>query len=183
MERNAWLMFIYQIPALPSTHRAYAWRKLKSLGALYLQNSICLLPALRGIEEKLQSLRAEIVERGGQAQLFHVDWREPAEEESLIGRMRAQSDDEYGEFLEKCADFHAELRNERERGHLTFGELEENEAELEKLRSWLPRVRTRDFFKASRAEASIVALADCEKDFTLFESQIEKADEGGLLRP
>jgi len=176
-------MFIYQIPALPSTHRAYAWRKLKSLGALYLQNSICLLPAMKGMEEKLQALRDEIAERGGQAQLFHVDWREPLEERDLIGRMQAQSDDEYDEFLEKCADFHAELRKERERNHLTFGELEENEAELQKLRSWLPRVRTRDFFKASRGDVAVEALAECEKDFTLFERQIEKADEGGLLRP
>jgi len=183
MGKNAWLMFIYQIPALPSTHRAYAWRKLKSLGALYLQNSICLLPTMKGMEEKLKTLRDEIAERGGQAQLFHVDWPKTSEEQDLIGRMKAQSDDEYDEFLEKCVDFHAELRKERDRNHLTFGELEENEAELQKLRSWLPRVKTRDFFGATRGDVSVEALAECEKDFSLFESQIEKADEGGLTRP
>lgn len=176
-------MFLYQIPALPSTHRAYAWRKLKNMGALYLQNSICLLPSMKGVEEKLTSLRADIAERGGQVQLFHIDWPKASEEQDLILRIKAQSDDEYGEFLEQCEDFHAELKKERERNHLTFGELEENEAELQKLRSWLPRIKARDFFAALRGEAAIAALAECEKDFSLFESQIEKAEQGGLIRP
>lgn len=176
MGKSTWLMFIYQIPAMPSTHRAYAWRKLKGMGALYLQNSICLLPMLKGVEEKLKALRAEIGERGGQAQLFHIDWPEPSEAKAIVERMKAQSDDEYDEFLGRCEDFHAELKKERERNHLTFGELEENEAELQKLKTWLPRVNARNFFDAPRGKAAATALVECEKDFSLFEREIEKAE-------
>lgn len=177
MEKSSWLLFIYQIPALPSTHRAYAWRKLKSLGALYLQNSICLLPAKDEVDEKLRALRVEISERGGQAQLFHTDWPDQGENEAVVERIKNQSDDEYKEFLEQCEDFHAELKKERERLHLTFGELEENEAELQKLRSWLPRIAARDFFSAHLGKMAVAGLDECEKDFALFEIQIEKASE------
>lgn len=166
---------------MPSTHRAYTWRKLKELGALYLQNSICLLPALNEVEKKLTVLRAETAERGGQAQLFHIEWLEPSEEQHLLDRIRNQSGDEYREFLEKCEKFHLELRKERERDHLTFGELDENEAELQKLRSWLPRIITRDYFEVPERGQSIAALEECEKDFTLFEHQIERASDRPLL--
>ena len=172
MRQYAWLLFIYQIPATPSTHRAYAWRKLKGLGALYLQNSICIFPANGELERALAALRTEIADRGGHAQLFHADFS-PDECAGLTERFGGQSDDEYGEFLEQCGDFHAELLKERGRRHFTFGELEENEAELQKLRSWLPRIEARDFFSAASHNLAVKALADCEDDFALFEREIE----------
>lgn len=174
MKRQPWLLFIYQIPATPSTHRAYAWRKLKSLGALYLQNSICLLPANTGLERALDDLRADIGGRGGHAQLFHVVFS-PEESSGLIKRFDTQSDDEYGEFLEKCGDLHAELRKERDRKHFTFGELEENEAELQKLRLWLPRIESRDFFGAPSRDPAKKALIECGEDLALFERETETA--------
>jgi len=172
MDQHAWLLFIYQIPATPSTHRAYAWRKLKSLGALYLQNSICVFPASGDLERALEALKAEVADRGGHAQLFHAAFS-PAEAADLVGRFGAQTEDEYDEFLEQCADFLAELSKERSRRHFTFGELEENEAELQKLRSWLPRIEARDFFAAASRELVRKALGDCADDFALFEREVE----------
>ena len=58
----------------------------------------------------------------------------------------AQSDEEYGEFIERCDDLHAELTKERGKNHYSFAELEENDAEVKKLKSWLSRIQTRDFF-------------------------------------
>lgn len=174
MDHHAWLLFIYQIPATPSTHRAYAWRKLKSLGALYLQNSIGVFPASEDLERALEALKAEVAERGGHVQLFHAAFS-PGEAADLAERFRAQSEDEYGEFLEQCGDFHAELSKERGRHHFTFGELEENEAELQKLRSWLPRIEARDFFAAPSRDLVRKALEDCTDDFALFEREVEVA--------
>jgi hypothetical protein len=33
-----WLILIYHLPRDPSRHRVAVWRKLKALGALYLQD-------------------------------------------------------------------------------------------------------------------------------------------------
>ena len=66
----------------------------------------------------------------------------------------AQSDEEYGEFIERCDDLHAELTKERGKNHYSFAELEENDAEVKKLKSWLSRIQTRDFFRFARTKGS-----------------------------
>ncbi len=174
MELSSWLLFIYQLPTLPSTHRAYAWRKLKALGALYLQNSICVLPSVEDLRLKLQALRAEIAERGGAAQLFNIEWPDASEEKTIVSKIRSQVDDEYNEFLGECDEFHEELKGEREKAHFTFGEFEENEGELQKLRTWLPKIRSRDYFEASLHDRAIAALEACEKDFAVFEEEVQR---------
>jgi hypothetical protein len=40
-----WLVLVYRIPSDPTRLRATVWRRLKSLGAVYLQNSAAALPA------------------------------------------------------------------------------------------------------------------------------------------
>lgn len=176
METPRWLLFLYQVPSTPSTHRAYAWRKLKAIGALYLQNSICLLPSRDELRGRLGELRDEISARGGEASLLELELVDKGECEAMICRFDEQVGDEYGEFLEQCGDFHAELRKERDKKHLTFGELEENEAEIDKLRSWLPRILARDFFDMKLKAAALAALEKCERDFSLFERQVEAAE-------
>lgn len=173
MDASSWLLFIYQLPASPSTHRAYVWRKLKSLGALYLQNSICLLPVATSIEKKLVELRSEIAGRGGEAKILHISMNEQSERETVLALFESQMNDEYGEFLEQCSDFHAELEKERKKSHFTFGELEENEAELNKLRLWIPKLLGRDYFEVSIRRKAIEALQSCEKDFEVFQTEVE----------
>jgi len=180
MEDNSlWLLFAYQLPASPSTHRSYVWRKLKALGALYLQNSICILPAIGPVEDTLRWLYDEILSRRGTTSIFHVSLLDGEEREDIIARFRRQMEDEYGEFIEQCGEFHAELAKERGRKHLTFGELEENDADLAKLRLWLPKLRARDFFQVDIAREAAAGLESCETDFRQFESEVEAASGGG----
>ena len=178
MENRSWLLFIYQVPASPSTHRAYAWRKLKNLGALYLQNSICLLPATAEIEERLNNLRLEIESRGGAGRLLHMSLQSEAEESKVLSQFKKQMDDEYEEFLDKCGDFHTELTEERSKHHFTFGELEENEVELNKLRAWLPKIEVRDYFGTEKRAESEASLLACEEDFSTFEWEVEEDEHG-----
>jgi transposase len=48
--------------------------------------------------------------------------------------------------------FLEEIAYERGRGRATYAEVEESEADLERLQKWLVRVGTRDYFAASGAE-------------------------------
>lgn len=41
-----WLLLIHRVPVEPSTLRVKAWRKMKEIGALYLQQSAAICPLL-----------------------------------------------------------------------------------------------------------------------------------------
>lgn len=176
MDRKCWNLLVYKVPAQPSTQRVYVWRKLKGWGALYLQQSVCVLPHREDLQQYLAELKADITAGGGEADLLIIWIDEPDQNAMLVNRFQQQADREYQEFLGQCRDLHSELSEERKIGNLTFAELEENEAELNKLRSWLPKIRDRDLFDAPKYSQATEALNACELDFQLFSQQIYQAE-------
>src|SRR5258706_11709283 len=69
-EGNSWLLLVYRVPSEPTRLRAAVWRRLKSLGAIYLQNSAAALPASIDAERALRKLRREILDMSGTAVLL-----------------------------------------------------------------------------------------------------------------
>lgn len=179
MSQENWHLLIYRVPAQPSTKRVYIWRKLKSWGGLYLQQSVCVLPYREDFQRALEGLKADILASGGEADLLTVAIADPEQNAMLIQRFQQQAEEEYQEFLGRCGDFHKELDHEREIKNLTFAELDENEVELAKLRSWLPKIRDRDLFDATAYKAAIEELKLCEQDFEKFSQQVYDAQEVG----
>jgi hypothetical protein len=174
---GTWLMLCYNLPADSSTQRVYVWRKLKNAGVFYWQNAVCLLPERPGLQRLFEQLQKEIEARKGNATISTIQLPDPKEHASTVARFQQQANEEYQEFLGRCRDFHAELEKERKESHFTFAELEENEVELDKLRSWLPKIRERDYFKAALRGKAEAALAACGKDFARFGAQVAKANE------
>ena len=107
---SGWLLLVYRIPSDPTRLRATVWRRLKSLGAVYLQNSAAALPATDGAERALRKLRREILEMNGSAVLLTCSAL--AGEQDMVALFQAARDDEYDEILDKCHDFHAGLDKE-----------------------------------------------------------------------
>src|ERR1700752_3078323 len=157
-----WLLLVYRIPSDPTRLRAAVWRRLKSLGAVYLQNSAAALPATDGAGRALRRLRREILEMNGSAVLLSCSAL--AGEQDMVALFQAARDDEYDEILDKCRDFHAGLEKEYDAHHFTFGELEENEVELVKLKNRYAKVRVRDVFGAPNGAATREALDACEQE-------------------
>lgn len=156
-----WLVLIYRIPSEPTRLRATVWRRLKGLGAVYLQNSVATLPAGSSSERALRKLRREILEMGGTAQLLAS--QALAGQTDILAVFQAARDDEYEEIIDKCQDFHGQLHKEYDAGHYTYAELEENEEDLVKLRNWLAKITERDVFGAPRRAATLEAIASCEQ--------------------
>jgi hypothetical protein len=137
----AWLVLIYKVPTEPSRQRATVWRRLKALGAVYLQDGIAALPDSSSAERSLRALQNEIKGFGGVGYLLRS---EPvtgeAEVRAVYNRAR---NDEYEEILDRCRDFEAEIEREVRNQHLTYAELEENDEDLTKLKNWLEPDATR----------------------------------------
>ncbi len=156
-----WLLLVYRIPSEPTRLRAGVWRKIKGLGAIYVQNSVAALPASPAAERAMRGLRAEIGELGGSA--FLLDAGVLAGQAQLLELFNAARNDEYEEIVDRCDDFLAQVHKEYDAHHFTYAELEENDVDLAKLRGWLEKVRGRDAFGASGWAAANEALAGCER--------------------
>jgi len=162
-----WLMLNYTLPREPSRLRVGAWRKLKKSGAVSIAQSMWVLPDQDDLHVTLVRLKNEIVAGGGTAFLMCVSVDEDTKRD-FIARFGASRDEEYAELLEQCEDFHNEIEKETARRNFSFAEIEENEADLEKLKSWRQTILTRDFFGAALAQKSLEALGACEAEFEAF---------------
>ena len=169
-EGTTWLVLIYRIPSEPTRLRATVWRRLKGLGAVYLQNSVATLPAGSASERALRKLRREILDRGGTAQLLAS--QALAGQQDILAVFQAARDDEYEEIIDKCQDFHGQLQKEYDAGHYSYAELEENEEDLVKLRNWLAKITERDVFGAPKRAATHEALASCEQALEEYAARV-----------
>jgi hypothetical protein len=176
-DADHWLLLIYRIPSEPSRLRAAVWRRLKSLGAVYVQNSVAALPAGEREERALRKLRREILDMNGTGVLMSCSALVGGH--SILALFQAARDSEYEEILDKCQDFHAGLDKEYVANHFTYGELEENEVELVKLRNWYAKVLARDVFGASAQGAAREALEACAQAMETYAARVYLEDGDG----
>lgn len=167
---DRWLLLVYRIPSEPTRLRAAVWRRLKSLGAVYLQNSAAALPAGEQAERALRRLRREILEMDGTAVLLSCSAL--IGDQDVVALFQTARDSEYEEILDKCRDFHAGLDKEYAAMHFTYGELEENEVELAKLRSWYAKVSKRDAFGAPARASASEAIHGCEQALEAYTARV-----------
>jgi DNA-binding transcriptional regulator PaaX len=165
-----WLLLVYRVPPEPTRLRAAVWRRLKSLGAIYLQNSAAALPAGVEAERALRKLRGDILEMSGTAVLLSCSV--VAGEQQILSAFQAARDDEYEEIVDKCDDFQAQLRKEYQAEHFTYAELEENEVDLVKLRNWMAKVVARDAFGASGRAVADEAILGCERALEEYAARV-----------
>src|SRR5260221_5407405 len=102
-EGNGWLLLVYRVPSEPTRLRAAVWRRLKSLGAIYLQNSAAALPASIDAERALRKLRREIPDMSGTAMLLARSVLEG--EQDVMAALQAAPDDQVARILDKIEDF------------------------------------------------------------------------------
>ena len=107
---EGWLVLIYRVPSEPSRLRSAVWRRLKSLGAIYLQNSAAALPASVGNERALRKLRSQILDMEGTAALLAC--RVLAGEQEVRATFQAARNDEYEEIVNRCEDFLGQVKKE-----------------------------------------------------------------------
>lgn len=159
-----------------STLRVHCWRKLRSLGALYIQNSVCLLPQRPETVRAGARLLDRVKRGGGSGRVITIAITDAAEERAIMEAFRAERADEYREVCSRTPAFLEEIAMERARGRATYTELEESEADLERLRTWLKRVQGRDYFGADgRAEAE-AAIERCAEELAAFEAEAFAAE-------
>jgi hypothetical protein len=160
----------------PDSLRVQVWRKLRSLGALYLQQSVCLVPARPEVVREVRRLADRIRHQGGTARVLSMTFTDPAEEQAVIAELNAARDAEYAEVLERLPELRRELADEQARGNATYAEVEESEADLERFRTWQAKIAARDYFQAPAGHAAREAVEQAAAELAVFEAAALRAE-------
>lgn len=176
---HEWVLLTYKLPPNPARHRVAIWRKLKSLGGVYLQNGVCVLPKTDEHVRRTRVIVKDIERVGGDAILMETVTLSRSEELKLIDRFAAARDEAYIEFISRCDDFEAEIAKERAAGKFIYAEVEENEEDLAKLRTWFQKITTLDFFGAPRRAEAEDRLQRCAVILDDYAWEVFEAEDGG----
>ena len=176
-----WLVLIYRVPSEPSRLRATVWRRVKRLGAIYVQNSVAALPLTPANERSLRGLRSEIEEHLGGTAMLLVSTSVAGDNE-LVSAFNAARNDDYEEVVDRCRDFIAGIEQEYVAEHFTYGELEENDEDLAKLKGWNEKIQARDYFGASGLKSTLEALARCEEALNAFADRVYQEESRKLAQ-
>ena len=145
MERPRWVLLVYRLPREPSRHRVAVWRKLRDLGALYLQDGVAVLPEDAVTREQLEWLQLRVREAGGEATLWEARPGTMAEEAELVETFRSSREEAYRAII-------AEAERLRRKAQMGGGALLE---QLRKLEREFRAERHRDYFRSPlRGEAA-----------------------------
>jgi len=167
-----WLLFLPQLPASPSTLRVMVWRKMRAAGALGLQNGVWILPQTSGQKQLVEELSVYIQEHGASSYIFRVSSLNEMVEKDILDLFRADRDEEYIEFCERCDALLTELKKETSQEKFTFAELEETEEDLHKLKNWLGKISARDFPNNQKRKVAEDKLELCHEAHQEFANKI-----------
>ena len=183
--RHHYHLLIYQVPSQPSAARVGVWRELKRLGALYLQQSVCILPSVAPMRAHIERITARITTLGGGYHLLPIRSLPPEEEAKIVEGFMAQSNAQYEEIIENCeVNFTKEIEFETFRQNFSYAEAEEIRHDLDKIRRWYDRVVERDWYGATRREEALHWIERCEELLEAFEEKVfaaQAADEAAVI--
>ncbi len=177
MVEKSWILLTYKVPPDPPRGRVAIWRKIKAMGAVYLQNGVCLLPKTDDHQRRLKMLENDIAELDGECVLLETVALDKSQDDKVVARFMADRNDAYEEFIDKCADFEGEIAKETAAEHFTYAELEENDEDLKKLQRWLGQITKLDFYGAPLAAEAARRLAGCERLLDVYAHRVFEAQD------
>ena len=177
---NRFTLLVYRMPTKPTAGRVAVWRQLKKIGAIYLQQSVCVFPTNSNVRRDLDPILRRITEETGEFHLLPLRKLDPDEERKLIQQFQEQISNHYEEIIENCeVNFTKEIEFEIFRKNLTYEEAEEIRSEYEKICDWFERVKGRDWFGSPNVEKAREWVQRCENMLEEFEAQVYAFQEGG----
>ena len=172
-----WLLLIYTIPTEPSRKRAFIWRKLKEVGAVYLRDGVAILPEREDTLTTFRAIAARVKEFAGLATLVAGARLDQERAEAIMAESRAAREAEYADVGREAEAFLQHLRHETTHRVFSVAELEELTVDLTKLERWMAQIRARDYFGSPAAAAVDHRLSCCETGLSLLRQEAWIQDE------
>ena len=163
------MLLVYRLPREPSRHRVAVWRKLRNLGALYIQDGVVALPEDAVTREQLEWLQLRVREAGGEATLWEDRPGTLAEEAELVEEFRSSREEAYRAIIAEAE----RLRLKAQMG--AKGLLEQ----LRKIEQEFRAERRRDYFRSPLRGEAAAALKTARETVRGGEAPSEVPGAGG----
>ena len=166
-----WLLINLDAEHAARGARVDAWRRLRALGAHYLQPCVCLLPDRPETTRGVDQIAARARRAGARARVFPMGLLNNPDEQAVIAAFSAERSDEYEEVVSRTRAFDAEIAMESGQRRATYGQLEESDLDLKRLQRWLASIRRRDYFDAPGYADALAAITRCRHALAAFEAK------------
>lgn len=154
-----WVLLTYTLPSNNSSARVAVWREVRRSGALNVQRSVVAFPDDDGFRRAVERFRVLVADVGGETLALRAQPLGAPDASKLTAAWNEARSAEYAELRAECGKFLTEIEHEFAIDKFTLAELEEEEAELDKLQRWCERIQARDIHRAPGAEDAQAALA------------------------
>ncbi|PQP22065.1 Chromate resistance protein ChrB [Rhodococcus opacus] len=145
---DEWVMLAYRIPREPSTPRIALWRKLRKYGVFQLADGVVVLPASARTREQFEWLAEEIVEAGGQAEVWTAAPTTQNQQDRMRAKLSADRAAEYDEITDA-----AEAAQ-------SVPDTDGRTKKLTQLRRRMREIDKRTFFPTSQRDGAEAALKE-----------------------
>ena len=180
-----WLLLIHQIPPKPAYFRVKIWRRLQSLGAVAVKNSVYVIPRTDQTLEDFHWVLREIVQGGGEASICEAGFVEGLADEQIEGLFQAARDTDYTQIADDARVLLGSLPASG--SSLRDDRITELSSHLARLKRRLAGVIALDFFRAPAREEVENLIAkiesrrkDAEQRLVEQNEEPAKADLGGI---
>lgn len=158
-----WVLLTYKLSGKNSSARVAVWREVRRSGALHVQRSVVAFPDHEAFRRAVERFRVLVAEAGGETLAMRAEPLGDVDAAKLTDAWNDARCAEYDELRAECGKFLVEIEHEFAIEKFTLAELEEEEAELDKLQRWHQRIVERDIHGASSAEEATAALAQARE--------------------
>jgi hypothetical protein len=162
-DQQEWLLLVHQLPHKPTKLRVRIWRKLQTLGAISIKNSIYVLPFNEKTNEDFQWLKKDIESAGGESTVFRANAIKGATDKEIITLFRQSRNDEYISLASNLDIFFGTIQEQKRGGNFTALKIAQYENELTKHKQQLERINATDFFSAPKRLPVAKSFERCQK--------------------
>jgi hypothetical protein len=158
-----WVLLSYKLSGNNSSARVAVWREVRRSGALHVQRSVVAFPDDPAFRRAVERFRALVSGAGGETLAMRAEPFGDVDAAKLTDAWNDARRAEYDELRAECGKFLVEIEHEFATEKFTLAELEEEEAELDKLQRWHQRIVERDIHGAPSADEAKAALAQAQE--------------------
>jgi hypothetical protein len=168
----SWVLLTYRLPSNNSSARVAVWREVRRSGALSVQRSVVAFPDHDAFRRAVERFRVLVTEVGGETLALRAEPVGELDATRLTDAWNQARSAEYAELKAECGKFLTEIEHEFAIEKFTLAELEEEEAELDKLQGWHTRIGVRDIHGAPGAEQAREALTRARDALERYSSAV-----------